>query len=308
MSRSVEPVITVEHLHKQYGETVAVEDVSFEVLDGEIFGIIGPNGAGKTTSVECLQGLRRADSGQIRVLGLDPTHEITRLRPQIGAQLQASSLPDRIRVGEAVELFAAYAPKPINWFELLDQWNLTSLSQRAFGNLSGGQKQRLFLALAFVNDPKLVFLDELTQGLDPQSRRMTWELIRQIRQRGTTIVLVTHFMDEAEYLCDRVAIVDQGRVVALGTPQDIIDSLDVPLHVRFSSNCPDLGWLRSVSGVQQLSRVGDQVEIEGTGPVLALVASTLVAHDVVPSDLRVERPTLEDAFIAITGRAIGAAT
>ncbi len=182
MSTSPDPVITVEHLHKRYGETVAVEDVSFEVLDDEIFGIIGPNGAGKTTTVECLQGLRSADGGQIQVLGLNPARQVEQLRLQIGSQLQASSLPDRMRVGEALSLFAAYAPHHVDWIHLMDEWSLTELQERAFGNLSGGQKQRLFLALAFVNDPKLVFLDELTQGLDPQARRLTWELIREIRR------------------------------------------------------------------------------------------------------------------------------
>ncbi len=305
MSTQHEPVITVEHLHKSYRATIAADDVSFTVMDNEIFGIIGPNGAGKTTTVECLQGLRLADSGQISVLGLNPATDIHRLRPQIGSQLQASSLPDRIRVGEAIDLFASYAPREVDWRHLLDEWSLTDLRDRAFGNLSGGQKQRLFLALAFVNDPRLVFLDELTQGLDPQARRATWELIREIRQRGTTIVLVTHFMDEAEYLCDRVAIIDRGQVVTLGTPRGIIDDLGVPLKVRFSTTCPDLSWLHQIPNVQHESRRGDLVEVEGTGPVLALVATTLVEHGIVPSDLRVERPTLEDAFLAITGRSIG---
>ncbi len=305
MTTSHTPVITVEHLHKSYGTTIAADDVSFTVMDNEIFGIIGPNGAGKTTTVECLQGLRLADSGQISVLGLNPATDIQRLRPQIGSQLQASSLPDRIRVGEAVDLFASYAPREVDWMHLLDEWSLTDLRNRAFGNLSGGQKQRLFLALAFVNDPKLVFLDELTQGLDPQARRATWELIREIRQRGTTIVLVTHFMDEAEYLCDRVAIIDRGQVVTFGTPQGIIDTLGVPLKVRFSTTCPDLSWLLSTPLVQNLTRHGDLVEVEGTGAVLALVATALVEHGIVPADLRVERPSLEDAFLAITGRTIG---
>ncbi len=305
MSTSGDSVITVEHLRKSYGTTIAVEDVSFDVLDNEIFGIIGPNGAGKTTTVECLQGLRRVDGGQISVLGLDPTNDFQRLRPLIGSQLQATSLPDRIRVGEALDLFAAYAPRQVDWKPLLDEWGLAGLRDRAFGNLSGGQKQRLFLALAFVNDPRLVFLDELTQGLDPQARRLTWELIREIRQSGTTIVLVTHFMDEAEYLCDRVAIVDQGRIVALGTPQTIVDSLEVPLAVRFSTTHSDLSWLERIPVVQKVSRHSDQVEVEGSGAVLALVAAALVEHGIAPADLRVERPTLEDAFITITGRAIG---
>lgn len=305
MSTASEPVISVKHLRKHYGETIAAEDISFDVMANEIFGIIGPNGAGKTTTVECLQGLRLADEGNIRVLGLDPAHDIHQLRPQIGSQLQASALPDRILVGEALDLFASYAPREVDWRRLMSDWDLTELQERAFGNLSGGQKQRLFLALAFVNDPRLVFLDELTQGLDPQARRMTWELVREIREHGTTIVLVTHFMDEAEYLCDRVAIVDQGRVVALGTPPSIVDSLDVPLQVRFSCDGEDLSWLGEIPAVRKVTRRGPHVDVEGTGPVLALVASALVDHDIAPTDLRVERPTLEDAFLAITGRRIG---
>jgi ABC-2 type transport system ATP-binding protein len=299
------PVICVEHLRKSYGTTIAVEDVSFEVFDGEIFGIIGPNGAGKTTAVECLQGLRRADKGEIRVLRLDPHSQLVQLRRYIGAQLQASSLPDRIKVWEALDLFASYASRPVDWRGVLHQWGLAELRDRSFGDLSGGQKQRLFLALAFVNEPQLVFLDELTQGLDPQARRMTWKLVQDIRKQGTTIVLVTHSMSEAEYLCDRVAIVDRGKVVMLDSPQAIVDSLHVPLRVRFSAELADLSWIEAMPVVQRVERRGSQIEIEGTGPVLALVAAALVERGLLPTDLRTERPTLEDAFIALTGREIG---
>lgn len=306
MSTTSNPVISVRHLRKRYDETVGVEDISFDVMANEIFGIIGPNGAGKTTTVECLQGLRQADSGDITVLGLRPARDFERVRAEIGSQLQASSLPDHIRVGEAVDLFATYAGKPIDWQRLLESWDLAALRDREFGNLSGGQKQRLFLALAFVNDPKLVFLDELTKGLDPQSRRLTWQLIREIHQRGTTIVLVTHFMDEAEYLCNRVAIIDRGRVVAMGAPRNIVEGLGVPLIVRFTTNVEDLSWLSEISAVTSVARHADRIEVEGKGPVLTLVAAALVEHGIAPTDLRVERPTLEDAFLAITGRTIGA--
>lgn len=212
-------VIVVEGLQKRYGTVVAVDDVSFSVQDGEIFGILGPNGAGKTTTVECLQGLRTPERGTMRVFGLDPLTETSQLRPQIGAQLQASALPGRMRVAEALKLFAAFSPHPVDIDALLDRWQLTELRNRAFGDLSGGQRQRLFIALAFVNNPRLVFLDELTQGLDPQARRATWDLIQEIRAGGTTVVLVTHFMDEAEFLCDRLAIIDRGRLIALDTPR-----------------------------------------------------------------------------------------
>jgi ABC-2 type transport system ATP-binding protein len=297
-------VIAVEYLRKTYRRVVAVDDLSFEVEAGEIFGILGPNGPGKTTTVECVQGLRRPDGGTIRVLGLDPATQAAQLRQRIGSQLQDSSLPGRLRVAESIELFAAFARHPVGCDELLARWRLDDPRAQAFDSLSGGQRQRLFIALAFVNSPEVVFLDELTQGLDPQARRATWELIREIQRGGTTVVLVTHFMDEAEHLCDRVAIVDRGRVVALGTPQRLIDGLGLPSVVRFTTSEPDLGWLGKLDVVESMARHGEAAEIRGTGPVLALVASELVAHQIVPLDLRVERPTVEDAFLALTGRDI----
>jgi ABC-2 type transport system ATP-binding protein len=297
-------VITVDHLHKRYGHHVAVDDLSFDVEDGEIFGIVGPNGAGKTTTVECAQGLRAFDGGTVRVLGLDPATEAAALRRRIGSQLQDSALPGRMRVIEALELFAAFAHRPVAPVELLERWRLIDQRDQAFDSLSGGQRQRLFIALAFVNTPELVFLDELTQGLDPQARRATWDLIHEIRDAGTTVVLVTHFMDEAEHLCDRLAVVDDGRVVALDTPQGLIAATGLPSVVRFTSAEPDLAWLGRSDVVTSMTRRGDAVEIEGTGPVLALVAAELVGRGIVPVDLRVERPTVEDAFLALTGRKI----
>ena len=297
-------MITVDQLRKTYGRKVAVDDLSFSVEQGEIFGILGPNGAGKTTTVECMQGLRTVDGGTIRVLGLDPTSQAAELRHHIGSQLQDSALPGRLKVAESVELFAAFARRPVDCDELLTRWRLQEQRDQAFDSLSGGQRQRLFIALAFVNSPELVFLDELTQGLDPQARRATWDLIREIRQNGTTVVLVTHFMDEAEHHCDRVAIVDDGRLVALDTPQGLIDGLGLPSVVRFTTPEPDLGWIERLDIVESLTRHDDAIEIHGTGPVLALVASELVAHGIVPLDLRVERPTVEDAFLALTGQSI----
>ena len=297
-------VITVDHLSKAYGQVVAVDDLSFVVEEGEIFGILGPNGAGKTTTVECVQGLRRPDDGTVRVLGLDPTTQAGQLRPRIGSQLQDSALPGRLKVAEAIELFAAFARNPVDRDELLARWKLEDQRAQAFDTLSGGQRQRLFIALAFVNSPEVVFLDELTQGLDPQARRATWELIREIRLGGTTVVLVTHFMDEAEHLCDRVAVVDRGKVVALDTPQKLIDGLGLPSVVRFTTSEPDLDWLKKLDVVESMDRNGEAVEIRGSGPVLALVASELVAHDILPLDLRVERPTVEDAFLSLTGHQV----
>lgn len=295
-------VITVDCLRKTYGDTVAVDDLSFRVESGEIFGILGPNGAGKTTTVECLEGLRSADSGTIRVLGLDPMTQAAELRQRIGSQLQDAALPGRLKVDECLELFAAFARKPVDRDVLLDRWRLQQQRRQTFDSLSGGQRQRLFIALAFVNAPELVFLDELTQGLDPQARRATWDLIREIRDGGTTVVLVTHFMDEAEHLCDRVAVVDDGRLVGLDTPQGLVDGLGLSSVVRFTTAEPDLVWLESIDVVDSLTRRGNAVEVRGSGPVLALVASELVAHGIVPWDLRVDRPSVEDAFLALTGR------
>jgi ABC-2 type transport system ATP-binding protein len=298
-------VIDVSGLHKTYGAKVAVDDVSFTVGPGEIFGILGPNGAGKTTTVECLQGLREPNGGSMRVLGLDPTTQAHELRQRIGSQLQDSALPGRLRVGEAIDLFVAFARRPVDTDQLLARWRLDDLRDQAFDSLSGGQRQRLFIALAFVNEPELVFLDELTQGLDPQARRATWSLIREIRDSGTTVVLVTHFMDEAEQLCDRLAVVDDGRVIAIDTPQGLVDGLHLPSIVRFSTDAGDVDWLADLDVVESVTRSGRSVEVRGTGAVLALVASELVGRGIVPTDLRVERPTVEDAFLTLTGGTFG---
>jgi ABC-2 type transport system ATP-binding protein len=213
-------------------------------------------------------------------------------------------LPGRLRVAESLELFGAFARRPVDRDQLLARWRLTEMRDQSFDSLSGGQRQRLFIALAFVNDPEVVFLDELTQGLDPQARRATWDLVREIRADGTTVVLVTHFMDEAEQLCDRVAVVDTGRVVALDTPQGLIDGLGLPSVVRFTTSEPDLAWLEQLDVVESVVLTGATVEVRGTGPLLALVAAELVSNGITPLDLRVDRPTMEDAFLALTGRAI----
>jgi ABC-2 type transport system ATP-binding protein len=294
-------VIEVDNLRKRYGPQVAVEDVSFQVRQGEIFGLLGRNGAGKTTTVECLQGLRRADGGRVRVLGLDPQRQTQQLRRRIGCQLQEAALPDRLRVWEALDLFASLAAGGRDWRVLMEQWGLTGKRTASFAGLSGGQRQRLFVALALVNDPEVVFLDELTQGLDPAARRVAWGLIRAIRERGTTVVLVTHYMDEAEQLCDRIAVVDGGRVVATDTPQGLISRFGGPITITFTPDGHDVRFLEEVSHVRTVRRRGNRVEAEGTGPVLALVAAELVARGLVPHDLRVEQPTLEDVFLRLTG-------
>jgi ABC-2 type transport system ATP-binding protein len=295
-------IIEVEHLAKRYGDTVAVDDVSFTVDEGEIFGILGPNGAGKTTTVECVQGLRDPSGGHLRVLGLDPQRQAGELRWQIGSQLQESALPDRLKVWEALDLFTTLAPEAADWRTLLEEWGLTGKAKATFASLSGGQRQRLFVALALLNNPKVAFLDELTQGLDPAARRVAWDLIRSVRERGTTVVLVTHYMDEAEQLCDRLAVVDGGRVIAQGTPGELIARSGRGVRVRFSTDQPDLSWLREIDCVEDVTRHGRNVEVAGSGPVLALVAAALVGRGIIPADLRADRATLEDVFLELTGR------
>jgi len=299
------PVITVKNLRKTYGKTVAVDDISFEIAEGEIFGFLGPNGAGKTTTVECLQALRHPDSGDIRVLGLDPLREAQAVRQLTGSQLQESALPDRIKVWEALDLFASVTPNALDWHILLEQWGLAEKRKSSFSSLSGGQRQRLFIALALVNNPRVVYLDEMTTGLDPAARRVAWDLIRAIRDKGSTVVLVTHFMDEAETLCDRVAIVDRGKIVAADSPGGLIAGHATGVRVIFTTDRTELAWLDGVPGVKKVSRQGARLEVEGSGPLLALVAAALVEHGIVPADLRVEQPSLEDVFLKVTGHSAG---
>jgi ABC-2 type transport system ATP-binding protein len=295
-----EPVIALEHLHKVYGSTVAVEDVSFEVRRGEIFGLLGSNGAGKTTTVECLEGLRRPDAGKVSVLGVDPLAHPELLRGRVGCQLQESHLPERMRVWEALDLFAAAAPHPIDFNVLLDDWGLTAKRKAAFGNLSGGQRQRLLVALALVSEPEVVFLDEMTTGLDPAARRTSWELIERIRDRGTTVVLVTHFMDEADRLCDRVAVMDNGVIVALDTPARLIAASAGAVRVTFTAE-GDFEWLAALEVVHKVGRHGAWVEVFGEGPVINHVAAALLERGLAPLDLQTERPTLEETFLKLTG-------
>ena len=299
------PVIEVSGLHKRYGRHVAVEDVSFSVEEGEVFGVLGPNGAGKTTTVESVAGLRRRDGGTVSVLGLDPDRDRTDLRRALGIQLQAAQLPDRLRVAEAVELFASFYPAPADGDELVERWGLGHKRDARFDQLSGGQRQRLSIVLALVGNPRVAILDELTTGLDPQARRDTWAAIEQVRDRGVTVVLVTHFMEEAERLCDRVAVIDAGRVVAAGTPGELAGAGGQRLRFRPSAPFAD-AVLTDLAEVDAVQRRGAQVEVTGHGDLLLAVTTALAAARVVPADLRLERTTLDDAFVALTGHRAGA--
>jgi ABC-2 type transport system ATP-binding protein len=300
-------IIQVTDLHKRYGDTVAVEDVSFSVEEGEIFGILGPNGAGKTTTVEIIEGLRAQDRGTVRVLGLDPQRDRDALRRRVGVQLQASALPERLKVAEALQLYSSFYPSPADWEELMRDLGLAEKRSSAFGKLSGGQKQRLSVALALVGNPRVAVLDELTTGLDPQARRDTWAVIERIRDRGVTVLLVTHFMEEAEHLCDRLAVIDAGRVVAIDTPAGLVSRVETEQRVRFRPSAPlDDELLTVLPEVTRVERRGRQVVVTGTGNLLHAVTSVLARNQIVAADLRVEQATLDDAFVTLTGRTFDA--
>lgn len=299
------PVIEVTNLRKRYGDTVAVDDVSFTVEEGEIFGILGPNGAGKTTTVECVAGLRRRDGGAVDVLGFDPRRDRRQVRELVGVQLQESQLQDKLTVRDAVDLYASFYAAPADPVALLERLGLAEKSRAAYRKLSGGQKQRLSAAIALVGNPRVAVLDELTAGLDPHARRDVWSLVEDIRDGGVTVLLVTHFMAEAERLCDRVAVVDAGRVVALDTPSGLASRVDDEQRISFRTSEPlDEQLLADLPEVTSVRRTGSQLVLSGTGNVLHAVTSVLARQGVIAEQLRVDQATLDDAFVAITGRSL----
>jgi ABC-2 type transport system ATP-binding protein len=291
--------IEVYDLHKSYEGRPVLRGVSFAVAAGEIFGIAGRNGAGKTTTVEIVQGLRSRDVGRIAVLGFDPGRDRRRLRALLGSQLQTSALPDRLRVGEALRLFARLAGDVVDWRALAEEWRLEPLLGQSFGALSGGQRQRLCLALALVNRPRVVFLDELTQGLDPAARRETWRLIERARDQGATVVLVTHDLEEAERLCDRVAVLDGGRLVRCGAPAELAGATGT-VRVRFSSpSAASLAGLTAVPGVTEVAYDGAIADVTVAAPAVVRVASELARRELAPRDFTVIRPSLEDTVVSL---------
>jgi ABC-2 type transport system ATP-binding protein len=297
------PAVEVAHLRKTYGTLVAVDDVSFTVAEGEIFGILGPNGAGKTTAIECAIGLRESDAGTIRLLGLDPHADRDKIHEIVGVQLQAGALPAKLRVGEILEEYRSFYRDPADVGELLDVLGLSAKRGDYYRSLSGGQRQRLSVALALIGRPRLAVLDEMTTGLDPQARRDTWELIEGIRDRGVTIVLVTHFMEEAERLCDRVALIDRGRVVALDTPASLAARARGGKSVRFLPSVPfDEALLTGLPEVSRLEREGQHVVVTGTGELVNVVILTLAAAGVAARDVQLDSSNLEDAFVKLTGK------
>jgi ABC-2 type transport system ATP-binding protein len=300
------PVVQVAAVRKTYGRIVAVDEVTFDVQPGEIFGLIGPNGAGKTTTMECVEGLRTPDRGAISVLGVDPRRRVAALQERIGVQLQQAQLQKRITVQEAVVFWASLYRKPVDGQRLIEQLGLGDKRNAWFMTLSGGQKQRLFIALALINDPELVFLDELTTGLDPQARRAIWDLVRGIRQRGKTVFLTTHLMEEAERLCDRVAILDHGRIIDLGTPTELVRRHCPERTVIVTtedSTAPER--FRAIPQVQSVTGKGVHLTIRGRGDDLVTqVIQCLAEHRMRVLDFHTELPTLEDVFLKLTGHEI----
>jgi ABC-2 type transport system ATP-binding protein len=302
----VNAVVKVEGLRKSYKSTIAVDDVSFEVQESEIFGMVGPNGAGKTTTIECLEGLRKPDRGLVNVLGVDPQQDGHFLHTHTGMQLQQSNLPERIKVWEALDLYSSFYPKAANWEELLTQLGLEEKRNTPFAKLSGGQKQRLFIALALLPDPQLIFLDELTTGLDPQARHTIWNLVREVRSKGKTILLTTHYMEEAERLCDRVAILDHGCIVAMDSPAELVRQFGGEERITFNVDQPlEQEFISSMQPIGQLTIQGEMVSIQGgTGQASFVydVVALLAKHNISFRGLRTEQPTLEDVFLKLTGR------
>jgi ABC-2 type transport system ATP-binding protein len=296
------PAVEITRLRKTYGTLVAVDDVSLSVAEGEIFGILGPNGAGKTTTVECAIGLRNADSGTVRLLGLDPRTDRDEIREIVGVQLQTGALPGKLRVGEILEEYQSFYREPADVGELVEVLGLGPKRGDYYKSLSGGQRQRLSVALALIGRPKVAVLDEMTTGLDPQARRGTWELIEGIRDRGVTIVLVTHFMEEAERLCDRVALIDDGRVVALDTPAALAERARGGKTVRFLPSAPfDERLLTGLPEVTGLEHTGQHVVVTGTGELVNAVILALHAAGVTARDIQLDSSNLEDAFVKLTG-------
>ncbi|WP_217214144.1 ABC transporter ATP-binding protein [Streptomyces sp. AC550_RSS872] len=294
-------VIEVTNLSKSYGGRTVVNGVSFTVDEGEIFGILGPNGAGKTTTVECVEGLRVPDAGRVRVTGLDPVADHARAARVLGAQLQESELQDKLTVREALELYAAFYEKPADWRPLAERLGLTAKLTTRFGKLSGGQKQRLFIALALIGNPRIVILDELTTGLDPRARRDTWELVEDVRANGVTVLLVTHFMEEAQRLCDRIAVIDKGRVAALDTPAGLIRRSAGGTVISFTPSAPlndrDLNGLPALASVEHKD---GRITLSGTDETVNAVITLLARSHVTAHQLRVSDATLDDAFLDLT--------
>jgi ABC-2 type transport system ATP-binding protein len=296
-------VIEVNNLQKSYGKLKAVDGISFDVKRGEIFGIVGPNGAGKTTTIECIEGLRNFDKGEISVLNLNPIKDCINFRNRVGMQLQESSLPARLKVWEIIDLYASFYDKSLNQKDLLKKFGLVEKKNDYFSKLSGGQKQRLFIILALLNDPDVIFLDEITTGLDPQARRAMWKMMIEIRNSGKTILLTTHFMEEAEYLCDRVAIIDNGHIIALDTPENLVKNLNGCVQISFLIKEDfEIKILESLNGIINIKIIDNKVVIHGNGKNILLDVVNLLSESKIDfTNLNMKQPNLEDVFLELTG-------
>ena len=300
------PAIEVDGLVKAYDGKRVVDDVSFEIEAGEIFGIVGPNGAGKTTIVESIAGLRDPDAGTISVLGLDPATDHYEIAQRLGVQLQESELQPKVRVGEILETYASFYRDPADWRELVERFDLAEKIAAPYADLSGGMKQKLSAALALVGSPEAVILDELTTGLDPRARRSTWSTVERIRDAGVTVLLVTHFMDEAERLCDRIMVVNGGAVAAIDTPEGLAGRTGYEQLMTFEPSAPvSADDLRGVADVIEVTTDDESVTVAGIGNVVINVLTSLLERDIRANRLRVEQSGLEDAYLAITGEASG---
>ncbi|MGW8850804.1 ABC transporter ATP-binding protein [Streptomyces xiamenensis] len=296
-------IIEVSGLRKRYGGRPVVDGVSFSVDEGEIFGILGPNGAGKTTTVECVEGLRVPDEGHVRVAGLDPLKDRAGVTELLGAQLQQSALQPKLTVREALELYASFYRRPADWRPLAERLGLGDQLETRFAKLSGGQQQRLFIALALIGGPRVVVLDELTTGLDPHGRRETWELIEEVRNSGVTVLLVTHFMEEAQRLCDRVAVIDSGRIAALDTPQGLIERAAGSTVISFVPSRPlSDDELAALPLVRWERRKDDRLVIEGDDASANAVIALLARQRITVRQLRVTDATLDDAYLGLTAK------
>jgi len=301
-----EVVVNVQGLRKYYRNIKAVDGIDFEIREGEIFGIVGPNGAGKTTTVECIEGLRVPDAGKISVLNLDPQKDKNQLKRQIGIQLQEGRLPDRLKVREALDLFDSFYGIPSNHNKILDELGLSEKADSYYENLSGGQKQRLVVALSLLGSPKIVFFDELSTGLDPQARRSIWDTVRSIRNSGKTVVLVTHFMDEAEFLCDRVAVIDYGKLLALDSPSNLIKSVfKSAMKISFTSE-QEFDYAQMINDkLGQVQRDGNTITVYcASDAYIVDIVSFLVNSGIKFSHISVDKLSLEDVFLSLTGRKV----
>ncbi|MGD1118321.1 MAG: ABC transporter ATP-binding protein [Dehalococcoidales bacterium] len=298
-------IIQVDNLTKKYGDVTAVNGVSFAVARGEVFGILGPNGAGKTTTVEMIEGLRRPDSGSIKVCNIDALKEADRIKQVIGVQLQATSIYDNIHVREAIDLFGGYYRKSVPTAEILEEISLTDKSESRVSALSGGQKQRLSVGLALVNDPEVLFLDEPTTGLDPQARHNIWNIVEKLQERGKTIVMTTHYMEEAEHLCQRLAIIDAGKIIAMDTPENLINQAGLDTSIEFSTSRRLNGIGSCIPGLKEVANGGAhkyEVKSHKVASILKDLTNLCFENNIELENIAVRKVTLEDVFLAMTGR------